>query len=108
MQAEYLISEPINGRTLREVLDSGPIPPGAGGPFVPQIEEALRAAHDKGVAHGDLTPDAILFSRERVHPVSDESTGCRHRRECGLVGPLMALRTMTADGGSRPLAENRL
>jgi len=29
-QAAYIISEPIQGRTLREVRAGGPIPPGAG------------------------------------------------------------------------------
>jgi serine/threonine protein kinase len=65
-QAVYIISDPIAGRTLREVLDDGPIPPGAGVPFVPQIKEALAAAHERGVAHGNLTPEAILFTADGV------------------------------------------
>jgi serine/threonine protein kinase len=66
VQAVYIISDPITGRTLREVLDDGPIPPGAGVPFVPQIRKALAAAHEKGVTHGNLRPEAILFTSDGV------------------------------------------
>jgi hypothetical protein len=104
-QAAYIISEPLNGRTLREVLDDGPIPPGAGIPFVPQIEDAVRAAHGHGVVHGHLTPDAILFTMARAthrRPATGRpSASCRRcsarrlqtqhgagggRRNCGDCG----------------------
>ena len=63
-QAAYVISEPIQGRTLREVRAGGAIPPGGGGQFMQPIAEALASAHEKGVVHGNLTPDHILFTAD--------------------------------------------
>jgi hypothetical protein len=95
-RAAYIVSEPINGRTLREVLDSGPIPAGAGIPFVPQIEDALRAAHDKGVVHGDLTPDAILFTTAGVKVIGFGLSAVSGRGDTSTNADLAALRELSS------------
>ena len=61
-QAAYIISEPIEGRTLREVLGGGALPVGTAIPYAVQIAHGLVAAHEKGVIHRDLTPEHILVT----------------------------------------------
>ena len=89
-QAAYIISEPIQGRTLREVRAGGPIPPGAGAPFVPQIAEALAVAHEKGVVHGNLTPDHILFTAEGVKVIGFGLAAATGNAEATVSGDLAA------------------
>jgi serine/threonine protein kinase len=89
-QAAYIISEPIQGRTLREVRAGGPIPPGTGAPFVPQIAEALAAAHEQGVVHGDLTPDHILFTADGVKVIGFGLAAATGNTEATVSGDLAA------------------
>ena len=61
-QAAYVISEPIEGETLRQVLDRGALPVDTAIPYVTQIAEGLTAAHQKGFVHRDLKPENILVT----------------------------------------------
>ena len=61
-QAAYVVSEPIDGETLRQVLDRGALPVGTAILYVTRIAEGLAAAHQKGVVHRDLKPENILVT----------------------------------------------
>ena len=60
-QAAYVVSEPMEGRTLREVLDGGALPIGTAIPYAVQIAQGLAAAHEKGIVHQDLKPENVLI-----------------------------------------------
>jgi serine/threonine protein kinase len=57
----------IEGENLARRMERGTFPPHEGADAVKQIAEAIAAAHSKGVIHGNLTPNNILFN-ERGHP----------------------------------------
>ena len=59
-----LILELVEGETLAERLQRGPIPAGEALEIARQIAEALEAAHEKGVVHRDLKPANIKFTGE--------------------------------------------
>jgi serine/threonine protein kinase len=59
--AAYIITEPIEGRTLREVLASGALPVRAVLDYGLQIAHALAAAHERDIVHRDLKPENILI-----------------------------------------------
>lgn len=61
-QAAYVISEPIDGETLRQVLDRGALPVGTAIPYAVHIARGLAAAHQKGIVHRDLKPENILVT----------------------------------------------
>src|SRR3990167_1551056 len=63
-QAAYVISEPIEGRTLRDLLRNGPVRVRAVIQYAVQIAHALAAAHEKGVVHRDLKPENILVGAD--------------------------------------------
>jgi serine/threonine protein kinase len=60
----YLVSELLEGRTLREVLGAGPLPARRAIETALQIAHGLAAAHDKGILHLDLKPENVLITRD--------------------------------------------
>ncbi len=56
----YIISELVRGRTLREELRKGPLPPSDLVPVLIAIAAALAAAHEHGIVHRDLKPENIM------------------------------------------------
>ena len=57
----YLISELLDGETLRERLKSGPISPRKCLEFALQIADGLGAAHAKAIVHRDLKPENVFL-----------------------------------------------
>ena len=63
----FLVSEFLEGETLRQKIEAGPLPQRRGIDYALGIALGLAAAHDKGVFHRDLKPENIFITRdERV------------------------------------------
>lgn len=62
--APYLVSELLEGGTLGELLQRGPIPVRKAINYGVQIAHGLAAAHDKGIVHRDLKPDNLFVTRD--------------------------------------------
>jgi Tol biopolymer transport system component len=56
----FLVSEFLDGQSLREVISAGPIPQRKLIVHALQIAKGLAAAHDKGIIHRDLKPENIF------------------------------------------------
>jgi hypothetical protein len=61
--APYLVTELLEGETLRERLASGPVPARRAVAIAAEIASGLAAAHDKGIVHRDLKPDNVFITR---------------------------------------------
>ena len=55
-----LASEYLDGRTLRTLIEEGPIEHAAVREIALQVARGLRAVHDTGVIHRDLKPENII------------------------------------------------
>ncbi len=62
--APYLVTELLEGATLRDRLSSGALPPRRATDCAVQIAKGLAAAHDKGIVHRDLKPENVFVCRD--------------------------------------------
>lgn len=62
--APYLVTELLEGVTLRDRLGNGPLAPRRAVECAVQVAEGLAAAHDKGIVHRDLKPENIFVCRD--------------------------------------------
>src|SRR6267143_3436163 len=60
----FLVSELLEGETLRAVLDRGALPQRKTIEYGVQIAQGLAAAHDKGIVHRDLKPENVFVTKD--------------------------------------------
>jgi serine/threonine protein kinase len=60
----FLVSELLEGETLRTVLDRGALSQRKAIDYGVQIAQGLAAAHEKGIVHRDLKPENIFITRD--------------------------------------------
>jgi len=64
-QAPYLVSELLEGQSLRELLHDGkPLSPRKALDYGVQMALGLAAAHEKGIVHRDLKPENLFLTRD--------------------------------------------
>jgi len=67
----YIAMELLTGATLRELLDTGPIPFRKAIAFAAQIADALAKAHAIGIVHRDLKPENLMVSGDATAKILD-------------------------------------
>ncbi len=82
----YIITEPIDGRTLREPLTSGPLPVRTAIQYGVQIAHALAAAHERAIVHRDLKPENVLIAPDGRVRVAGFGLAAVTQAESALAG----------------------
>ena len=67
----YIVSELVDGDSLRQMVARGPIAPNKIVDLATQISEGLAAAHAAGIVHRDLKPENILVTRNGLVKIID-------------------------------------
>ena len=58
----YLVSELLQGESLRQALQEGPLPARKTIEYAQQIADGLAAAHEKSIVHRDLKPENLFLT----------------------------------------------
>lgn len=58
----FLVFEYVEGPTLKERLEQGPLPPNRSARLARELGSAMRVAHHAGVLHRDIKPDNVILS----------------------------------------------
>ena len=62
--APYIVSELLEGETLRERMGGVPLPQRKAIDYALQIAHGLSAAHEKGIVHRDLKPENLFITKD--------------------------------------------
>ncbi len=97
----FLVMELVAGRTLRAVMDEGPLPVERALTITRQMLRALAYAHGHGVLHRDLKPGNVIVSTPELAEGDDPELAVKVL-DFGLAklvrGPGGAERSITAEG----------
>jgi len=60
----YLVMRYVNGGTLHDLIQKGPVPPQMALRYLTEIGEALDYAHGTGIVHRDIKPKNVLLDTQ--------------------------------------------
>jgi serine/threonine protein kinase len=67
----YIAMEHVDGETLADLIQRGPVDPGEAAQLGVQAARALAAAHAAGLVHRDVKPHNLLLGRDGVLKLGD-------------------------------------
>jgi Tol biopolymer transport system component/predicted Ser/Thr protein kinase len=67
----YIAMEFVDGKTLRDLLEAGPIPIKKSLQIVAQIADGLAKAHAAGIVHRDVKPENVMITRDGFVKILD-------------------------------------
>src|SRR5579862_1431714 len=84
--APYVVTELLEGETLRERLKLGALSSRKAIDYAIQIARGLAAAHEKGIVHRDLKPENIFLTNDGAAKILDFGLAKLTRPEAGDSG----------------------
>ncbi len=67
----YMVSELLEGETLRKRLDKGKLSVAKTVDYARQIAAGLAAAHGRGITHRDIKPDNLFITKDGIVKILD-------------------------------------
>ena len=97
----YIVTELLEGTTLRERLQGGALAPRRALDYAIQMAHGLGAAHERGVVHRDLKPENLFITRDGrlkildfgVAQIEGRTTGQRTQTAFAVTQPGMVIGT---------------
>ncbi|MDQ2979154.1 MAG: protein kinase, partial [Acidobacteriota bacterium] len=67
----YMVTELVSGRTLRAMIEEGPIPASRAVDLMAQTLDGIAKAHEAGIVHRDLKPENLMVTRDGFVKILD-------------------------------------
>jgi serine/threonine protein kinase len=67
----FLVTELVDGRTLRQIIADGPLPLDGTLALAVQVAEGLSVAHRAGIVHRDMKPENVMVTPDGLVKVLD-------------------------------------
>ena len=93
----FIVMELLEGRTIRQLVENGPLAPRLVLEFARQIASALDAAHRRGIIHRDIKPANLFVTHGERLKVLDFGLAKLTMDEAPAAGPSPSTPTLTAD-----------
>ncbi|MDE3260797.1 MAG: serine/threonine-protein kinase [Acidobacteriota bacterium] len=90
---DFLVMEHLDGETVAQRLQNGPLPVADALRIAVEIAEALDAAHRQGIVHRDLKPSNVMLTETGVRLLD---FGLAKPHEAGLADTQSSAKTRTA------------
>jgi serine/threonine protein kinase/Tol biopolymer transport system component len=98
----YIVSELLEGQTLRERLLNGPVPRRQAVDYAAQIAQGLTAAHEKRIVHRDLKPENLYITNDGRIKILDfgiaKLMSSEFGSDAGKAGSAASMTTQTRVG----------
>src|ERR1700689_3487084 len=94
----YIVTEFLEGETLRVRLGAGALPVRKASEYAEQIARGLAAAHERGIVHRDRKPENIFVTREGRVKILDFGLAKLVRQEGALAADAATLASQTEPG----------
>jgi serine/threonine protein kinase/Tol biopolymer transport system component len=95
----YAVTELLEGETLREKIDRGPLTARRAIGYGAAIAEGLAAAHAKGIVHRDLKPENVFVSTDEHVKILDFGLAKQASQPSEEVGTQSPTAAPTTDAG---------
>jgi hypothetical protein len=76
-EVAYVVTELLEGATLRDKLSSGPLPPHRALEILVEVARGLAAAHDRGIVHRDIKPANLFITKDGRAKILDFGVALR-------------------------------
>ena len=93
--APYIVSELLEGQTLRERIRNGPLSSRKAIEYALQVARGLAAAHEKGIVHRDLKPENLFLTDDERVKILDFGLAklTRPENDSGAEAPTVQVNT---------------
>ena len=97
--APYIVSELLEGQTLRSRLTEGRLAPRKVIDYAAQIARGLAAAHEKQIVHRDLKPENLFLTRDDRVKILDFGLAKLKESSAGAVNSMAPTAVSATDPG---------
>jgi len=96
----YIVTELLDGSTLRQRLRAGDLTPRRMVDYAIQIADGLAAAHARGIIHRDLKPENLFITRDGHLKILDFGLAKLHQPASGRGASEKVTQTMETEEGA--------